>query len=996
MRNLILSTLSTIALLMYPLSLSAQNSFSVSVDVDGATGDQTVTSLNTAPNQVIAIEIFGNNIQNANGLAVRFEYDASQVMYEGFDAGDVLPNAQALPEHGTGYVEIGMASLGGQATANNGLVGTVRFRTTAVFSGTAIRLVRAELGRGGQFETITLDMRVALDLQALTPDFNGDGTVNFADFLAFGGQFGSRQGDGRYEAKYDLNSDGAIGFRDFLIFGNSFGKDVSEPVTIPDANLRAVIADSLGKAIGVPITQAEMASLTRLEAPDKNIRDLTGLEFATGLTSLHLGPESRFSIDNSNDISDLSSLSGLTNLTYLNLIGNNITDVSALTGLANLERLHLHNNGIGDVSALSGLTNLTLLDLGGNTIEDVSPLSGLTRLTYLNLGANYWLSDLRPLSGLTNLRDLYLFDNDITDVSPLSGLANLTNLHLRGNHIEDVSPLSRLTNLRELRLIYNDITNVSPLSGLTNLTLLHLNNNQISDVSALSGLTNLTNLQLYNNQISDVSALSGLTNLTLLDLGGNTIEDVSPLSGLANLQWLNLEHNQITDVSALSGLTQLHSLFLPNNTIADVSGLSSLIRLTQINLAYNNITDVSPLSGLINLQALNLALNNISDVSALSGLTNLWELYLVGNLLNDASITEYIPALEKRGVKVLYHALVKGDFDVELVFLDAFTEKYKRILRYAARRWMAVIQEDLPNQQFAQAWSGQCEGRPVEIPSGERIDDLRIYVTTFEGGPAVGKGGPSLLRQETHLPVMGCMSFDIKRANLYITGLHEIGHVLGFGTIWDDLNLLQEPSADAHFNGPLAIAAFDDAGGRDYTGMKVPVHMDGWHWRNSVFPLGELMRPSGGDRLSAITVQSLADLGYGVDVTQADAYTLPGANAGKPVAKIDVPTLAVSASRVYESSIDASILHHGHPFGQGWVADGHSSILGYIGRTGQMESVERFWGSGMNLDLTDVRLSWQAASLADAEPKLTCGAGLMQQPIYVVDPQGRVVRTIGD
>ena len=304
MRTLILSTLSTLALLIYPLSLSAQNSFSLSVDVDSATGDQAVTSVNTAPDQVIAIQIFGNNIQNANGLAVRFEYDASQVVYESFDVGNVLPNAQALPEQGTGYVEIGMASLGGQATANSGLAGTIRFRTTAAFSGTAIRLVRVELSRGGRFETITIDVRVALELQALTPDFNGDGVVNFADFLLFGGQFGARQGDGRYEAKYDLDSDGAISFGDFLIFGKSFGKDVSTPggggsgngggattVTIPDANLRAVIADSLDKARGAPITRAEMASLTRLEAPDSDISDLTGLEFATNLMQLNLGEE---------------------------------------------------------------------------------------------------------------------------------------------------------------------------------------------------------------------------------------------------------------------------------------------------------------------------------------------------------------------------------------------------------------------------------------------------------------------------------------------------------------------------------------------------------------------------------------------------------------------------------------------------------------------------------------------------------------------------------
>ena len=222
MRSLILPTLSILALLIHPLSLPAQNSFSLSVDVDGSAGDQAITSGNVSADQVVAIQIFGQGIQNANGLAVRFEYDASQVTYEGFDAGDVLPNAQALIEHGANptFIEIGIASLGGQATVNSGLVGTIRFRTTAAFSGTAIQLVRAELSRDGRFETITLNTSVELKLQVLTLDFNGDGRVGFADFLAFVGQFGTRQGDGKYEVKYDLNSDGTIGFGDFLIFSS--------------------------------------------------------------------------------------------------------------------------------------------------------------------------------------------------------------------------------------------------------------------------------------------------------------------------------------------------------------------------------------------------------------------------------------------------------------------------------------------------------------------------------------------------------------------------------------------------------------------------------------------------------------------------------------------------------------------------------------------------------------------------------------------------------
>ena len=146
--------------------------------------------------------------------------------------------------------------------------------------------------------SFSIDANTAADDQAVTsvnvsPDFDGDGMVGFSDFLALSGLFGSRQGDGKYDAKYDLDSDGAIGFSDFLIFSASFGKEVSPPdgatqVAIPDTNLRVVIADSLGKASDAPITQAEMATLTHLAARNKNIRDLTGLEFAINLTALDL------------------------------------------------------------------------------------------------------------------------------------------------------------------------------------------------------------------------------------------------------------------------------------------------------------------------------------------------------------------------------------------------------------------------------------------------------------------------------------------------------------------------------------------------------------------------------------------------------------------------------------------------------------------------------------------------------------------------------------
>ena len=56
------------------------------------------------------------------------------------------------------------------------------------------------------------------------PDFDGDGTVGFGDFVKFAAKFGQGQGDDGYDADYDLDSDGSIGFSDFLIFARAFGK----------------------------------------------------------------------------------------------------------------------------------------------------------------------------------------------------------------------------------------------------------------------------------------------------------------------------------------------------------------------------------------------------------------------------------------------------------------------------------------------------------------------------------------------------------------------------------------------------------------------------------------------------------------------------------------------------------------------------------------------------------------------------------------------------
>ena len=98
-------------------------------------------------------------------------------------------------------------------------------------------------------------------------------------------------------------------------------------VDIPDPNLRQVIQETLGLPDEIPLTQPDILRLTGLDAKNRQINNLTGLEHAT-------------------------------NLTWLDLSGNNINNLKPLAELIQLERLWLYVNPISDISPIANLTQL--------------------------------------------------------------------------------------------------------------------------------------------------------------------------------------------------------------------------------------------------------------------------------------------------------------------------------------------------------------------------------------------------------------------------------------------------------------------------------------------------------------------------------------------------------------------------------------------------------------------------------------------------------------
>jgi hypothetical protein len=224
------------------------------------------------------------------------------------------------------------------------------------------------------------------------------------------------------------------------------------------------------------------------------------------------------------------------------------------------------------------------------------------------------------------------------------------------------------------------------------------------------------------------------------------------------------------------------------------------------------------------------------------------------------------------------------------------------ILDRAIARWEGVFLEKLP-PVYVRVGEGRCGANAPAL--NEVVDDLLILVTleAMDGsGGVVAEANPCFLREEGLLPVVGQLRLDLNDLDALLDAgllqdvlVHEIAHVLGVGSLWELFDLLRHPSlpdapgADTHFEGPRAIEEFDDLGGRGYPRGKVPVENElgeegtrDRHWRQSVLGnelLTGLLDPAGPNPLSLVTLGSLEDLGYVVDLGAADPWTLEQARA---------------------------------------------------------------------------------------------------------------------
>jgi len=225
-------------------------------------------------------------------------------------------------------------------------------------------------------------------------------------------------------------------------------------------------------------------------------------------------------------------------------------------------------------------------------------------------------------------------------------------------------------------------------------------------------------------------------------------------------------------------------------------------------------------------------------------------------------------------------------FALDLVFPNGASDKLAQAAAQAAYRWSDIIRTNYNSTAIVEAGRRFCRYNLTReyvvrdmlvIVLVEKLDGLNnIYA---QGGvcavDAVGNPRMGIIRIDADdLPMLQAMD------DLSVLLTHELGHCLGLGTLWDARKLMSpEPIRPIVYEGKQGNLGHQEVGG---DGENALVEDEGGpgtarvHWKESVYG-EELMTSthSSSAVVSVMTIRALIDLGYQVDLSQADHFEVP-------------------------------------------------------------------------------------------------------------------------
>jgi hypothetical protein len=222
-----------------------------------------------------------------------------------------------------------------------------------------------------------------------------------------------------------------------------------------------------------------------------------------------------------------------------------------------------------------------------------------------------------------------------------------------------------------------------------------------------------------------------------------------------------------------------------------------------------------------------------------------------------------------------FESQAKEPFNIDVEFGEGLSASQKQVVQAAAKSVESLIGQGLPSA----------------IVDGKIIDDVnfKISATNLDGASGtLAQTKIDFMRYGTLLPAQSITLFDAadltnleSAEQLFSVVQHEILHGLGFGNLWEAKGLVDYAKTPfSQYTGEKAIAAFQELGG---VGDFISLETEGngsadLHWNENLFQDELMTRDLGFETgedgqvfspISPVTLASLADLGYQVNLNRA-------------------------------------------------------------------------------------------------------------------------------
>lgn len=414
------------------------------------------------------------------------------------------------------------------------------------------------------------------------PDLTGLYTIDEANEGVFVSEIDGLEPDMTYYVRaYATNKNGTA-------YGEqiSFSTSTEPTVEVEDAALQAYLIENFDLSNDGKLQISEAESVVNIEAPDRGITTIAGIEHLTALKELRLHVNNLTEADLSkNPALEIVWLFDNANLTTINT-----------AGLENLKYLHAYNTALTGVNVEDN-TQLIELSIHHSQVSEINvannPQLAILALQFTNI-KNIDVGNHTALSGLWA-------DNSTLETLNIQGCTALTECYVQQSRVQNVDA-SGLENLRVLWCwerpedVSGGVVNVDGCKSLTHLFA------QGSHWDSVS-VTGCESLQVFNAYWTNTKRIdaSALVNCTEINLDQAPLEEfIIPENGFPALLYLNIHCNKLTsfDLKNSAALKYLHCGSAPDLQSINVKGCSALEEAYIMNNPALEATDFSNMPAL--------------------------------------------------------------------------------------------------------------------------------------------------------------------------------------------------------------------------------------------------------------------------------------------------------------------------------------------------------------------------------------------------------------